>query len=285
MDFEEVLHTWRAIAGAGVPVEVRVSGGSMRPLLTPGTILTVLPCAPGDLRVGDVVVARAAGGRVVAHRLVGRRGADLILRGDALGAADPPVAAPDVLGRAVALRRGAFTVDLDTPAARAAGLVLTRASFLARGVNVLRPVAVRAVELSFGTAPVRWLRRPRRLDTAVMLPGPAERPLLRALVLDAGAPGCLPGPDAEGTIAVAIARGLAVGCAWRTGERLAGVYVRPGWRRLGIGRTLLEVAVGDADEPVTAPAPHDARAEGLYRELGFAPSPMGEWTRRPVAAR
>lgn len=284
MDFEEVLHAWRAIAGAGVPVEVRVSGGSMRPLLVPGAVLTVLPCAPRDMRIGAVVIARGAGGRVVAHRLVGRRGDDLILRGDALRAADPPVPAADVLGRAVSLRRGTVTIDLGTPLARAAGLALTRAAFLARGANALRPTAVRAVERSLAAAPVRWLRRHRRLDTAVMLPGPAERPLLRALVLDAGAPRCLPGPDAGGTIAVAIARGAAVGCAWRDGPHMFGVYVRPGWRRLGIGRTLLEVVVGDADEPVTAPAPRDARAEGLYRELGFAPQGAGEWT-RPVVGR
>ncbi len=281
MDFEEVLHAWRAIAGAGVPVEVRVSGGSMRPLLAPGAVLTVLPCAPADLRIGDVVVARSTAGRVVAHRLVARRGDAFVLRGDALGADDPPVGPTDILGRALAFRRGALTFDLDTTAARAAGRVLAYTSVLARSALVVRAPAVRAVELACGTRPVRWLRRFQRLDAAIMLPGASERPLLRDLVLDAGAPACLPPTDAPGTLVVAIARGQAVGCAWRTGAALRGVYVRPTWRRLGIGRTLLEVAVGDADEPVTAPAPRDARTRGLYRELGFSPGAGGEWTRAP----
>jgi len=281
MDFEEVLHAWRAIAGAGVPVEVRVSGGSMRPLLAPGAVLVVKPCAPADLRVGDIVVARSSAGRVVAHRLVARHGDVFVLRGDALGADDPPVGPTDILGRAVAFRRGGVTLDLDTKAARVVGGLLARASRLTRAALVLRPPAVRAVELAASTRPVRWLRRFQRLDAAIMLPGTSERPLLRDLVLDAGAPACLPSADAQGTVVVAIARGMAVGCAWREGGRLAGVYVRPTWRRLGIGRTLLEVAVGDADEPVTAPPPRDARTRGLYRELGFTPGAGGEWTRAP----
>lgn len=279
MDFDEVLHAWRSIVGEGVPVEVRVSGGSMRPLLVPGCVLTVQPCDASALRVGDVVVARA-GGRAVAHRLVARRAdGTIVLRGDALVSCDPPVRPDDVLGRAVRVRRGAVSVALQTPVARIVGRALAHAALLARGANVLRAPAVRVAEALLATTPARYVRRPRRLDTAVLLPGPAEQPLLRELVLDAGAPSCLPAPGAEGTIAVATARGRAVGCAWRVGDCLHGVYVRPGWRRLGIGRTLLEVVVGDADGPIVTAAPRDRRAAGALAAVGFAPRTDGQWAR------
>jgi GNAT superfamily N-acetyltransferase len=262
---------------------VRVSGGSMRPLLVPGCVLTVLPCDPAVLRVGDVVVARA-GDRAIAHRLVARRpDGTLVLRGDALPTCDPPVAPGDVLGRAVRLRRSGLSVALETPAARLAGRLLAHGSLVARGANVLRRPAVRAVETLLATAAARYWRRPRRLATAVLRPGPAEAPLLRELVLDAGAPACLPRPGAEGTVAVAIARSQAVGCALRSGDRLKGVYVRPGWRRLGIGRTLLEVVVGEADVPIVTEAPRDDRAAGALRAVGFGPRPDGDWERAPLS--
>lgn len=278
-DLEDVLEEWQSIAG-GVPVELRVTGGSMRPLLVPGTILVVQPCGADDVRMGDVVVARATSGRVVAHRLVARDGDALVLRGDALEAPDPPIAPSDVLGRAVAVHRFGVVLPLDASFGRAMGALLARTPIVARAVNLLRAPAVRIAERAMATDPIRRLRRPRRLDTLVMLPGPTERPLLRTLVLDAGSPACLPPPDAPGTIVVAIARGQAVGCAWRRDLALEGVYVRPGWRRLGIGRTLVEVAIGDADAPVTTATPRDPRAEGLLRDLGFAASP-DRWTWNP----
>ncbi len=99
------------------PVEVRVRGDCMAPGVADGERVRV--AAGRFYAPGDVVVFRAADGRLVAHRLLGYRlhaGAlALVTRGDACPVHDAPVPLAAVLGRVAALR--------PTLAARAAALL------------------------------------------------------------------------------------------------------------------------------------------------------------------
>ena len=88
------------------PVEVRVRGDCMAPGVADGERVRV---AAGRCYLpGDVVVFRAADGRLVAHRLLGyRRHAGalaLVTRGDACAVHDAPVPLAAVLGRVDTLR-------------------------------------------------------------------------------------------------------------------------------------------------------------------------------------
>jgi hypothetical protein len=98
------------------PVEVRVRGDCMAPGVADGERVRV--AARRFYAPGDVVVFRAADGRLVAHRLLGYRlhaGAlALVTRGDACPVHDAPVPLAAVLGRVEAVR--------PTLAARAAAL-------------------------------------------------------------------------------------------------------------------------------------------------------------------
>lgn len=100
-----VFEALRCLAREG-PVEVRVRGDCMSPLLADGQQVRV-----AAVRVywpGDVVVFRAADGRLLAHRLLGYRpragGFALVTRGDACAVHDAPVPAAAVLGRIAAVR-------------------------------------------------------------------------------------------------------------------------------------------------------------------------------------
>jgi hypothetical protein len=88
------------------PVEVRVRGDCMAPGVADGERVRV--AARRFYAPGDVVVFRAADGRLVAHRLLGYRlhaGAlALVTRGDACPVHDAPVPLAAVLGRVAALR-------------------------------------------------------------------------------------------------------------------------------------------------------------------------------------
>jgi hypothetical protein len=100
-----VFAALRGMAREG-PIEVTVRGGCMAPLLADGARLRV---AAGRLYLpGDVVVFRAADGRLLAHRLLGFRlhaGAfALVTRGDACPVHDAPVPLGAVLGRVEAVR-------------------------------------------------------------------------------------------------------------------------------------------------------------------------------------
>ncbi|MGH7355399.1 MAG: S24/S26 family peptidase, partial [Candidatus Rokuibacteriota bacterium] len=81
---------------------VRQAGASMAPLLRPDDALRLVPLDPTRARRG-MVVGIASEGRLVVHRLV-RVGPDgLVARGDALPAADAPVAREALVGRVVGL--------------------------------------------------------------------------------------------------------------------------------------------------------------------------------------
>lgn len=81
----------------------RVNDTSMKPLLVPGQRLLV-SLAPFDspLQAGDLLVTRDHDGRLVVHRMIGRRGENVITKGDNRLAADPPWSQSEVWGRVVA---------------------------------------------------------------------------------------------------------------------------------------------------------------------------------------
>ena len=100
-----VFEALRSLAREG-PVEVRVRGDCMAPLFADGGRVRV--AAARFYAPGDVVVFRAAGGHLVAHRLLGYRphagGLALVTRGDSCPVHDAPVPLAAVLGRVEAAR-------------------------------------------------------------------------------------------------------------------------------------------------------------------------------------
>jgi len=98
----------------GYSVRFRASGGSMRPAICHGDLLTVGPVATSNISPGSVAVYRRFD-RLLAHRVV-RIDADdsgapvFVLRGDAAGDCDAPVAASQMLGEVVRVERGASAI-------------------------------------------------------------------------------------------------------------------------------------------------------------------------------
>jgi hypothetical protein len=89
----------------------------MVPVIRHGDTLTIQPTEAVALRLGDVVLYRAVGGYLFAHRVVGRRfdNGRLVLtaRGDAVPGPGDQVLAEQILGRVVRVQRGGRTLDLD----------------------------------------------------------------------------------------------------------------------------------------------------------------------------
>ena len=94
---------------------VTARGGSMWPTIRDGDEVLLVPL--GRPRVGDVVVLDL-GSRLVLHRVVRARDALLVTRGDASRCEDGHVSMDDVVGRAVAARRGGSTVVALVPTLR-----------------------------------------------------------------------------------------------------------------------------------------------------------------------
>src|SRR5438093_13653853 len=92
-------------------------GRSMWPLLRAGDVLLIEPSSAPPA-IGAVVVVRASG-RLVAHRVIGRRDdGQLRLRGDFTRSEDVPAEPSAVVGQVVAIERAGRRRPLDGPAAR-----------------------------------------------------------------------------------------------------------------------------------------------------------------------
>ena len=104
-EFEATL---RELLAAGHTARFRASGDSMYPSIRSGDFLDIVPCAPSQLRRGDIVLAAMKRG-LTAHRIVRiieRDGAfdgalEIITRGDNSLRSDRPIGAADILGRVV----------------------------------------------------------------------------------------------------------------------------------------------------------------------------------------
>jgi hypothetical protein len=93
-------------------------GRSMQPAIPEGSFLEVRPMAPDELEPGDLIVYHR-GGDVYCHRLLRKYAKECLVKGDALLAADPPVAWQQVLGRvAILIEDGERFVPLDAPEQR-----------------------------------------------------------------------------------------------------------------------------------------------------------------------
>lgn len=126
-----------SLLSEGIDVRVRLSGWSMKPLVPSGS--TIRFSAGEEPAVGDVVLVRHAGGRMVAHRVLAIDGERVWTKGDACFRADAPVPRSSVLACAVALE-SFFAIPLRNACMRQLGLAASRIyPRLVRGFRALRP--------------------------------------------------------------------------------------------------------------------------------------------------
>jgi phage repressor protein C with HTH and peptisase S24 domain len=88
----------------GITVRFQAHGDSMYPLIRSGDYLVVAPVELARVSVGEIVLTLTARG-LTAHRVMTIDGATLTTRGDNSLTADAAIAAPQLLGRVVAIER------------------------------------------------------------------------------------------------------------------------------------------------------------------------------------
>jgi hypothetical protein len=98
---------WATIAlealTCGRSVQVRPRGHSMRGRIDDGALVTLEPCRPGELVVGDIVLARVRGWLLVLHQIVGIEPGRFQI-GTVAGRSDGWVSGAEIFGRVVDVR-------------------------------------------------------------------------------------------------------------------------------------------------------------------------------------
>jgi hypothetical protein len=84
----------------------RAHGGSMRPTIRSGDVLTFEKIDPGTLCIGDIVLTRDRAGSLLAHRIIQQAGDTWTTCGDALSTPDIAFKADQLIGRVCRVEHG-----------------------------------------------------------------------------------------------------------------------------------------------------------------------------------
>jgi len=159
-----VIEMWQEVCRSGGSLNFKILSGSMRPMIEVGDIVRVGRVEPDGVRVGDIL-AFQDGQNVVVHRIIGksRSGRQLSFRhgGDA-GGLSGSIAAQQLIGRVLAVKREGREVSLDTPWFTVSNKVLGWRLHLIETLGRMRPGLLR-----FFTH--QTLRLPWKLCQRIML--------------------------------------------------------------------------------------------------------------------
>ncbi|MFQ5574902.1 MAG: signal peptidase I [Terriglobia bacterium] len=278
-DSNELGKLTRSVLGFGINLRFRVLGGSMYPIIRNGEIIEVASAVVQEIRLGDVLLFRTNGGRMVAHRVVSAHGRkarrQFLTKGDILPRLDPPVLADQVVGRVVGIERCGRWIDPNTLIRRVQGLTISAAA-VAAGRVLEAGRAAEQLARGLGLRGITWLqgarsyRRLARIFVGSSLEyrrankhdidrlGALQRGVARTTF--GAEDGCwLKGEDAErsaialicefkGRIAGSV---MVVTCSlerspfppgYGSDGWIAGLFVRRAFRRMGIGRRLVQLS-------------------------------------------
>lgn len=137
----------RDVLGRGLPFRFTARGMSMDPFIRDGDVVTIVPCAAGRPRTGDVVaICDPRDEHLVVHRVVAVVPGGLLVRGDANDAADGVVPRRGAFGVVSAVQRRGRHVTLGSGPERLLLAWLSRFGLLNRLVELARRV-VAAIRL------------------------------------------------------------------------------------------------------------------------------------------
>lgn len=139
---QALLALMQDVLSRGVPFRFRARGWSMAPFLRDGDVVTVSPLRGVRPGVGAVVAFVQPNARVlVVHRVLARRGAVYVIRGDGVSASESEVVPlENLLGRVTRVARNGRPVRFGLGAERRVIAWLSRAGVLSPLRSRLRPL-------------------------------------------------------------------------------------------------------------------------------------------------
>jgi signal peptidase I len=118
LETPDFLEQARQLLSRSLPVELRMSGSSMRPAIEDGDVVTIEPIADEPVRQGDIVLYHSRFDTAVIHRVIRiDKSAEraILTRGDSAAQNDLPVSLHRVLGRVKLVERAGERIDMVRP--------------------------------------------------------------------------------------------------------------------------------------------------------------------------
>ena len=132
----------KAVVAKRALFRFKARGTSMAPFIRDGDIVTIAPLNGATPRCGDVIAfVRRDAGTLRVHRVIGRQGAHLLIRGDNVPCDDEPVDASQVLGRVQRVERKGRRVLIGSGPERMLIAFLSRQGWLGRTLAPVRKIA------------------------------------------------------------------------------------------------------------------------------------------------
>lgn len=108
-----LIELLRAVTENGKPFRFEAAGFSMHPFIRNLDILTISPLPPGHLRSGMVIAfLHPESGRLVVHRVVGRKGGYYLIKGDNSPESDGMISEKNIFGYVTKVERGDRSISL-----------------------------------------------------------------------------------------------------------------------------------------------------------------------------
>jgi hypothetical protein len=122
LEAPDFLEHARQMLSRGIPVEMRMSGSSMRPTIEDGDIVTIIPVSDLPIKPGDIVLYQTRFDTAVIHRVVridrGLSEKLVVTRADSSNQNDVPAPVHRVLGRVNLIEREGESVKMSRPRIR-----------------------------------------------------------------------------------------------------------------------------------------------------------------------
>jgi signal peptidase I len=119
LETPDFLEHVRQLLSREIPVEIRMSGSSMRPAIEDGDIITLEAIKDAPIRQGDIILYQTRFDTAVIHRVVrverGASGRSIVTRGDASSQNDLPAPLHRILGRVKAVERAGERINVARP--------------------------------------------------------------------------------------------------------------------------------------------------------------------------
>jgi len=119
LETPDFLDQARQLLSRSLPVELRMSGGSMSPAIEDGDIITLEAVADDPVKQGDIVLYQSRFDTAVIHRVIRleRPSSErcIVTRGDAASHNDSPVPLHRILGRVKRVERAGERIKMVVP--------------------------------------------------------------------------------------------------------------------------------------------------------------------------